>query len=139
LTPPPLQVVVIEILLDYRPKIPSKPTVYIGIDMRTRAMPKALTLLVSLPVVVLTHSIANARNLSSLKTARPENAIVHKVSARSDPAPMSVASTAGSEASYECGATTLHYKVEGVAISVTSGECTKNNKGVGQTASIPNR
>ena len=102
-------------------------------------MPKAFILLVSLQVMIPTHSIASAQNLTSLKSASPEKAIVHKVSAGSNRASMPVASKAGSEASYECGVTTLQYMVGGVALSVTNGACPENDKRVGQTASMPNR
>lgn len=102
-------------------------------------MPKAAILLVLLSVIVPTHSIAYAQNRSSLKTENPEKAIVRVVSARSDRAPMPVASKAGSEVSYDCSVTTLQYMVEGVPYLVTSGACPENQKRGGQTASIPNR
>lgn len=70
-------------------------------------MPKASTLLVTISAMVVTHANANAQYLSSSRATSREKAIIHRVTARADLAPMPAASPAGPNALSECGATTL--------------------------------
>lgn len=102
-------------------------------------MLKVSTLPLCLLVTVLMHATVSAENAPPLKTQSQENLTLQTIPAGPGGARTHVASKAVREASNECGVTTLQYRVEGVAYSVTSGGCPENQKPVGQTASIRNR